>query len=286
MDELVIHPQTIAQLEAYIQAPSHAALLVGPSGSGKLSIVKKLAEKVLELEPGKFDTYSYSLIVKSEEQGKAIGIEAARQLEHFLSLKVPRKQAVNRAVIIEDSHLLTPEAQNALLKTLEEPPAGTIVLLTASHQNTLLPTIQSRVQTVAVRRPAQTALQTHFKKQGFNDTEIEQAYAMSGGLPGLMLALLDEDEHPLRAAAQQARQLLSQPVFERLVLADMLSRQRELAVDTVTILQQMAYVSLQTAVGQAANRWQKVLQASYEAAEALQTSAQLKLVLTDMALRF
>jgi hypothetical protein len=285
MEQLVIHPQTRRQLDSYLQTPPQAIVLVGPAGSGKSAMAQQLAETALGLRPGGFAAYSYGTTVTPED-GKAIGIEAARQLEHFLSLKVPGKQGVNRAVIIEDSHLLTVEAQNALLKTLEEPPAGTLVILTASHQQALLPTINSRLQTVAVRRPTQRDLQAYFQTQGFDKSDISRTYAMSGGLPALMQALLSDDDHPLRAAAVQARQLLGQSTFERLVTVDILSKQRELAVDTLNILQQMAHISLQTASGSAAERWQKVLRASYDTAEAIQASAQLKLALTNLALRF
>jgi len=284
-DGFVTQPQTRTQLEAYLVSPTQAVLLTGPRGSGKFTLAVRLAEQALDLAPGKFTDYGYGMIVRPED-GKAIGIEAARQLERFLSLKVPSKRSVNRAVIIDDGHLLTAEAQNALLKTLEEPPAGTILILTASHGQALLPTIRSRVQSIAVRRPAQAALIAHFRRNGFEEAQIKQAYAMGGGLPGLMQALLSDDDHPLKAAAAQARQLLSQPLFERLITVDALAKQRELAIDTVDILQQMAHIGLQNAAGKAAERWQKILTASYQAAEALSTSGQLKLVLTNLALSF
>lgn len=285
MGELVIHPQTQAQLAAYLRAPAQTVLLTGPRGSGKFALAARLVEQTLDLASGKFMEYGYGITIRPED-GKAIGIEAARQLERFLSLKVPSEKTVNRAVIIEDSHLLTPEAQNALLKTLEEPPAGTVLILTASHGQALLPTIRSRVQSIVVRKPAQAALATHFQRAGFGAAQVKQAHAMSGGLPGLMQALLADDDHPLKTAAVQARQLLSQPLFERLITVDALAKQRELAADTVDILQQMAHIGLQNASGKAAQRWQKVLTASYQAAEALSASGQLKLVLTNLALGF
>ncbi|HVV26082.1 MAG TPA: hypothetical protein VHC21_03575 [Candidatus Saccharimonadales bacterium] len=285
MDGLVTHPQTQAQLAAYVATPAQTVLLTGPGGSGKFALAQRLAEQVLDLAPGKFAAYGYGMIIRPED-GKAISIETARQLERFLSLKVPVARAINRAVIIGDSHLLTAEAQNALLKTLEEPPAGTLLILTASHGQALLPTIHSRLQAIAVRRPAQAALSTHFQRAGFAEDQIRQAYAMSGGLPGLMQALLSDEEHPLKLAATQARQLLSQPLFERLITIDVLAKQRQLAIDSVEILQQMAHISLQNAVGKAAQRWQKVLAASYQTAEALEASGQLKLALTNLALSF
>jgi hypothetical protein len=284
-DGLVLHPQTEAQLEAYLDTPPQTILLVGHRGSGKFAVAQRTVEQVLGLSPGKLAGYGYAKVIRPED-GKAIGIETARELDRFLSLKVPSTKSVNRAVVIEDSHLLTTEAQNALLKTLEEPPAGTIIILTASHGQALLPTIHSRVQSITVRRPSQDALSEHFTGLGFDEKQIGQTYAMAGGLPGLMQALLANDEHPLKLAAVQARQLLGQPLFERLAAVDALAKQRELAADTADMLQQMARISLRNTSGKASQRWQQVLAASYEAADAIEASGQLKLVLTNLALSF
>ena len=99
-----------------------------------------------------------------------------------------------------------------------------------------------------------------------------------------MHALLSQENHPLLQATQTARQLLSQTSYERLLLVDELAKQRALASDTTFILQQMAHVSLQTATGPAAAKWQTVLAASYKASEALANSAQPKLALSNLML--
>jgi hypothetical protein len=137
-----------------------------------------------------------------------------------------------------------------------------------------LPTIQSRVQTLVVNRPERSLVEQHFTGLGYDHARVVKAYAISGGLPGLMNALLSEAEHPLGAATQLARQILSQTSYQRLLLVDELSRQRDQARDVVYILQQMAHVSL----------GQSVLTASYEASEALTTNAQPKLTLTNLML--
>lgn len=285
MKDLLLHPRTRRRLEAYMAAPTHALLLVGPTGSGKRTLAESLAEAALGLGPGKAAGHPYVLIVEPEEPGKAIGIEAVRQLEKFLALKVPGiTKEHDRAVLLEDAHLLTPQAQNALLKTLEEPPAGTVLILTVNHGQGVLPTIRSRAQAVTVERLEKQALEDYFAGRGFDSKATGKAYAISGGLPGLMHAMLDESDHPLLEATEKARQLLSQSAYERLAMVDTLAKDRKLAMDVAMILQQMARISLRTATGPAAKKWQSVLEAGYETAEALAANAQPKLALTKLML--
>lgn len=285
MKDLLIHPLTKRQLQAFQAEPAQALLLVGPSGSGKRSLAQGLAEAILELPPESLGSYAHYLAIEPTD-GKAIGIEAARQLEQFLRLKVPGNKSYDRAVIIESGHLMTTEAQNALLKTLEEPPAGTILIITAAHELALLPTVRSRAQTINVQRPEREELEKYFAGRGHSAEDIARAYALSGSLVGLMRALLEDEDHPLMLATEQARQLLSQPVYERLTSVDALSKDKALAADIVVVLQRMARLSLRTATGRASTKWQTVLEASYEAAEALEANAQPKLVLTKLVLQF
>jgi replication-associated recombination protein RarA len=283
MKDLLLNPLTKSQIDAFLAAPSHALMLTGPSGSGKRTLAVAVAETVLQLPASSFAGHPYALLIAPED-GKAIGIEAVRSLEQFLALKVPGKTAHDRAIIIEDAHLLTIEAQNALLKMLEEPPHGTVLILTVSFQQSVLPTIRSRTQLIPIGRLERQRLEAHFGQQDFDEATVKKAYAISGGLPGRMHALLHEEDHPLMEATEIARKLLSQTAYERLITVDGLAKQRALAIDVAAILQQMAHVSLQTATGAAAQKWHGVLSASYEASEALSASAQPKLALTKLML--
>lgn len=283
MSKLLLHPQTKRTLDAFLARPSHAVILSGPAGSGKFALAGRTAEILLELEPENLTRYPYFRHI-SLTSGSKIGIETVRELEHFLSLKVPRSTTANRIVIIEQAELLSEEAQNALLKTLEEPPDGTVIILTAAHEQALLPTIRSRVQPVRVLAPPKADVHAFFQAAGRDAKAIGRAYDMSGGLPGLMHALLNGEEHPLLAVTEQVRQLLRQNQFERLLTVNRLAKQKDEAFNLTFILQQMAHVSLQTAQGSAARRWQQVFTASYRANEALAANGQAKLVLTRLML--
>lgn len=77
-----------------------------------------------------------------------LGIAEARKIKEHFSLKP--YSAEGRAVVLEDAANLTIEAQNALLKTLEEPPADAILLLGASSEAKFLPTILSRCEVIRI----------------------------------------------------------------------------------------------------------------------------------------
>lgn len=282
MPEYVIHSLTKQQLESASRRPPHAILLTGPAGLGKASVATMLAGMIMNTREDELANYPHIRSIKPVDR-KAIGIEVVRELEHFMSLKIAGSQPVRRVVIIEDAHLLTTEAQNALLKTLEEPPMDAVLILTSAQEQALLPTIRSRVQTIAIKRPKKSELKEYFNhKAGL--ANIEQAIAVSGGLPGLTHALLNaDDEHPLVGAVKVARQLLQQTVFERLLMVDVLVKQKELTRDLCYVLGQMASLSL--AKDSSSVRWQRVMRAAYAAEEGLLGSAQPKLVLTNLMLQ-
>lgn len=283
MSDLIIHPSTMQQIEAFASNPSHAVLIVGPTGSGKLEIATRLAEQILQIQEGSFIDHPYTTLVTSSE-GKAIGIDAVRNLEHFLTLKVPNDQASNRVVIVDRAQLMSTEAQNAVLKTLEEPPRGTVLILTTSSLQSLLPTIRSRAQSIHVKNIDIDRAIDAYSEHGFDPETIRQNHLISGGLASLMSALMHNQDHELLVATQKARSLLSQSYYERLLMVDELSKNTALAKDLIYIMQQMAHVSLVKADKESSKKWSKILKANYEADEALNRNAQTKLVLTKLML--
>ena len=109
---------------------------------------------------------------------------------------------------------------------------------------------------------------------------------LSGGLPGLTTLLLEQQvDHPLVLAVTHARGILQSKSYERLLLVDSLSKQKQLCQDTVYVLEQMARMSLLVSTDpKTIARWQRILRAAYDATSQLRHNAQTKLILTKLML--
>lgn len=285
MNGILLHDHTRRSIDHFIAKPSHALLLVGPSGTGKGTVARYVAATLLGITAEKLASYPY-LSVLAPNDKRSIGIDEVRELQHFVSLKIPStKSGFTRIAVIENAQLLTHEAQNALLKLIEEPPEATAIILTATSPQALLPTITSRAQTITIHPVSEVDSKNYFNKLGYSDTAIQKAWLVSGGLMGLMSAYLEETEHPLIKATEAAHQLLQNTLYERLLLVDELAKQPAQLQDVLFVLQQMAQLSLRRPAGQAATqKWQRILTNAYSTQEALERGAQTKLALTNLML--
>lgn len=121
-------------------------------------------------------------------------IDEIRALKEELSLKAFSDRP--RAAILVPADRMTPQAANALLKTLEEPPPGTHLLLVAHRVSQVMPTIVSRCQRIPFfPLPAETVVEILAglpEAEGRSGVEIRLAAALSGGSPGRALAILPE----------------------------------------------------------------------------------------------
>lgn len=287
MAELILHTKTAENIEKIVNKPSHAILITGSTGIGKHTVSLELTGRLLGLPYEKLSQHPHVLSVGPIDE-KAISIESIREMQHKLVLTIPGAKGIARVVIIENAHLMTTEAQNALLKTLEEPPLNTMVILTARSTDSLLPTIQSRVQLLPIISPETAQLKAYLEDEGYESKDIDMALMLGGNLPGLILAMLNSDEsHPLFQATAEARRLLQSKAYERLLSVDILSKQKQLCADIAFILGQMARTALQRGhAGNAAanNRWKQIMSAAFEAERQLGTNAQTKLIMTNFLL--
>jgi DNA polymerase-3 subunit gamma/tau len=140
---------------------SHAYLFCGPRGTGKTSTARGLAKAVNCLTNGKGEPCNTCSMCQAITEGRAldvIEVDAASNtgVDDIRSLREKVNYAPNEArykvYIIDEVHMLSTSASNALLKTLEEPPPHVIFVLATTETHKLLPTILSRCQRFDFRR--------------------------------------------------------------------------------------------------------------------------------------
>jgi len=143
---------------------SHAYLFSGPRGTGKTSTARIMAKAVNCLENGNGEPCNACAMCQAIGEGRAldiIEIDAASNtgVDDIRSLREKVNYAPNQArykvYIIDEVHMLSNSASNALLKTLEEPPEHIIFILATTEAHRILPTILSRCQRFDFRRLSQ-----------------------------------------------------------------------------------------------------------------------------------
>lgn len=250
-DQVVGHEWAVALLSGAIAngRVGHAYLITGPEQVGKTTLARTFAQALnceaaaAERPCGHCRTCRLIAaghhpdlhIVEPEVSARgtpSIKIETIRDLQHDLSLST--HEARHRVAILTRFEAANPNAANAFLKTLEEPPPGVVLLLTASDADALLPTIASRCRTIALR-PLDTGLveESLMVRWGVAPDEAELLSHLADGRLGWAV---DAAAHPqiMETRAQHLQQLheaLQGNRVRRFALAEKLARKPETLPD-------------------------------------------------------
>ncbi len=220
----ILHGQTKRFIELFLAHPAHAVAVVGDRGAGKDFLARYLASHLMHVSIDKLDNNAYFLPLGTSDE--LAGIEEVRRLHNFLSLRVPGTAAIRRCVVIREIEALGQEAQNALLKTLEEPPEDTVLICTVSERQQVPATIASRVQWLAIVPLAYQQVVDSFNS--YQPADIDKAYYISQGNVGLLSALLRESgDHPMVASIQAARELLGNSSYQRMLRIDAITKDKK-----------------------------------------------------------
>lgn len=226
LSEVLGQPGAVAIMHAAIRSGRvhHAWIFSGPEGVGKMTSARAFAALLLDpttaptlagvIEPDPESRVQRLLargahpdlhVVRKElaESSRDAGVRGRKLitipkevLEEFLLEPASRTRVLTgdslaaKVFVIDEAHLLGRESQNLLLKTLEEPPAGTVIVLVTPSEERLLPTIRSRCQRVAFTPLDDETMRTWASRAGVASGEaLSPLLAMAEGSPGRLAAL-------------------------------------------------------------------------------------------------
>ncbi|MFH0763793.1 MAG: DNA polymerase III subunit delta' [Candidatus Omnitrophota bacterium] len=184
---------------------AHAYIFTGPAGTGKLLTAVNFA-KALNCSSGsgekpcdeciscrKIDASNHPdvFLLKPDKTGSRLGIDRVREVIKNIGLKP--YEAGKKIYIIDGAASLTGEAQNAFLKTLEEPPSDSVIIFIAESSGDLFPTIESRSQAVRFYPLKADDISRILTKVHKLDTDRARILSrIANGSPALALKLNEE----------------------------------------------------------------------------------------------
>lgn len=192
---------------------SHAYLFCGPANIGKKKIaiefIKFLNCESKEKKPCNscsccqniekgiypdFTLIDQKEIIDDADKKKSneIKIDTIRNLEYCFNLS--SSVSFIKSVVIDNAHLMTSQAQNCFLKTLEEPKGNSLFILITDHPEAILSTILSRVQKIKFFLPKEDEIESYLKKQDISDARIKDIINLCSQKPGLAINFLEDAE--------------------------------------------------------------------------------------------
>ncbi|MCY6370266.1 DNA polymerase III subunit delta' [Clostridium ganghwense] len=191
-ESIIGHEFIKKQIESSIQQGnfSHAHLIIGEDGIGKSLIAKEIALKLL----GKHKNRNYVDIIEwsTQKNKQSIGVNEVRDIIKEVNKKP--YEGDKKVIIIYESHKMTVEAQNALLKTIEEPPKGVTLILLSESLELILETIRSRCQIHKLKRLNLRQIEEYIIREypELDEEKTKAVIAFSDGIPGRCKLFLED----------------------------------------------------------------------------------------------
>lgn len=195
---LIGHESIIERFKSAVAAETlaHAYLFVGPKSVGKRTMAEWLLKAVLKTEH--LDAHPDMIRItrtanpKTGKMREQIALEQIQEAQRRFAMRAVG--GTKKALLIEEADTLSIGAANALLKTLEEPRGDALIILTASSEAKILPTVLSRVLRVRFCALSLDDVAEALQERGATHEEAEALAALSNGLPGRAIALMQDAE--------------------------------------------------------------------------------------------
>jgi DNA polymerase-3 subunit delta' len=201
------HSRSIEFLKRAMQKDTlaHSYLFWGNEGIGKKWVALQFAKSLNCLQEGteqgdacdqcmackKIDDGLHPDVLVLEPENQTLKVDQVRQMQRDLAYRP--YEGRRRVCILVASDRMAPNMSNVLLKTLEEPPLHTVIILLANNTRLLLPTILSRCQPIHFNPlPIPLVSQWLMKQKGLNEKEAHLLASLSEGSPGKALEIQEE----------------------------------------------------------------------------------------------
>jgi DNA polymerase-3 subunit delta' len=204
--DILGHADAIGFLRDALQAGRlpHGLLFAGPTGVGRFTLASALAgvflddssttiRRVREQAHPDFHVVTRQLVRLHDATGKSKAIAlSAEVIRKELVEPANRKsiEGVGKVFVVKEAGTMNASAQNALLKTLEEPPGRTLIVLLTDRPESLLPTVRSRCQLVRLGELSREDALAVLERHDVPEAEADRAIAVAGNRPGLALRFL------------------------------------------------------------------------------------------------